>query len=259
MSTRALPKNLQRLMNDSDVTEIDVGRSSASVYQVRSKSEVFYLKVLPKSEVETFLPDVDRLNWLKGKLPVPKVLDYQVDDNGEFLLLSEVVGLNGVEQMDISSAERLTQKLAEGLKQIHAVDIQGCPLDECTASKLQRAKTRVLANAVDETDFDEERMGMTAAQILQRLVEEQPTEHDLVLNHGDYCLPNVMFNQGVVCGFIDLDRAGVADRYNDLAIASRSIVSNLGARYEHVFFKAYGLIEINDEKIQYFRMMDEMF
>ena len=98
-----------------------------------------------------------------------------------------------------------------------------------------------------------------AHEVYVALRDHQPTEDDFVFTHGDYCLPNILLQGECVSGFIDLDRAGISDRYNDLAIASRSIAYNLGPEYEQRFFLSYGVEHIDDEKIQYFRMMDELF
>lgn len=91
------------------------------------------------------------------------------------------------------------------------------------------------------------------------LEERRPDEQELVFTHGDYYLPNILLQGKRISGFIDLDRAGIADRYNDLAIASRSIAYNLGADYEQCFFLAYGIENVDEEKIEYYRMMDELF
>jgi aminoglycoside phosphotransferase len=100
---------------------------------------------------------------------------------------------------------------------------------------------------------------MTASQVLDLLQQDRPPENDLVFNHGDYCLPNVIIQNDQVSGFVDLGRAGVSDRYNDLAIASRSIKYNLGPKYEVLFFEYYGMGKVNPDKIAYYRMMDELF
>ncbi len=44
------------------------------------------------------------------------------------------------------------------------------------------------------------------------LVNKKPGE-ELVLSHGDYCLPNIFGIQDLVTGYIDLGRAGIADKF----------------------------------------------
>src|SRR5439155_1556483 len=81
--------------------------------------------------------------------------------------------------------------------------------------------------------------------LFHELVATRPAGEDLVLTHGDYCLPNVILrgptlgNPGLA-GFVDVGRAGLADRYRDLALASRSIAANLGAAWVAPFFAHYG-------------------
>ena len=72
-------------------------------------------------------------------------------------------------------------------------------------------------------------------------------------------MPNILLQNSEISGFIDLSRAGVADRYNDLAIASRSVRYNLGPDFEDLFFEYYDLDQVDEDKIAYYRMMDELF
>ena len=44
--------------------------------------------------------------------------------------------------------------------------------------------------------------------------------------HGDYCLPNIILKEHTVSGYIDVALAGVGDRYQDLALAVRSLAYN---------------------------------
>jgi aminoglycoside phosphotransferase len=82
----------------------------------------------------------------------------------------------------------------------------------------------------------------------------------LVFTHGDYCLPNIMLKDGAVSGFLDLGRAGIADRYTDLALAARSIRHNMGdERLVNLFFHAYGLGEVDWRKVDYYILLDELF
>jgi len=236
-----------------------IGCSDTQLYKVTGQAQTLYLKTQSILSQYSFEHEVNILNWLGGKLPVPLVVAFSRDSENEYLILSEVAGINCVEAMETMTAERVVQLLAEGLRQIHALDIRDCPFDERIDGKLKRGQDNVLNNLVEEEMFDQNRQGMTAGQVLELLQQDRPTENDLVFNHGDYCLPNVIIQNDQVSGFVDLGRAGVSDRYNDLAIASRSIKYNLGPEFEPLFFEYYGFETIDPEKIAYYRMMDELF
>ena len=60
-------------------------------------------------------------------------------------------------------------------------------------------------------------------------------------------------------GILRSEEAGVCDMYNDLALASRSIVYNLGEGFDDVFFELYGISEVNQDLVEYYRATDELF
>ena len=65
---------------------------------------------------------------------------------------------------------------------------------------------------------------------LSDIKEGMPDEEDLVFTHGDYCLPNVMFQDGKLSGYIDLGYAGVGDRYLDFVAVTRNDTPKPGRR-----------------------------
>lgn len=255
-----IPAVIRPFLQGSMVKEVEIGRSNAHVYQLQKDGQCVYLKTLAVSEMATFARDVQILRWLQGRLPVPEVLAYTQAADYEYLILAEIAGQNCVEAMNTLDHGEIVTLLATGLRTIHALDIADCPFDERIDAKLENARYNVAHHLVDVDDFDLEHRGMvTGRAVLHRLESVRPTEDDLVFAHGDYCLPNIILQNGAVNGFIDLDRAGISDKYNDLAIASRSIRDNLGARYVSRFFAAYGLPQVDEEKIAYYRLMDELF
>src|SRR5262249_12997630 len=50
---------------------------------------------------------------------------------------------------------------------------------------------------------------------------------EVVLGHGDYCLPNVLVSGGEIVGVVDWGAGGYADRRFDLATARWTILHNL--------------------------------
>ena len=149
---------------------------------------------------------------------------------------------------------------SHNLKRLHSIPIHCCPFDSRNDAKIIAATNRVQNNLVDESDFDEERRGWSAREVMEKVlcVVQQQTE-DLVFCHGDYCLPNLILKPGYeFSGFIDLSRAGISDRYQDLALAWRSVRHNFGEGYDDLLFEEYG-VEKDFKKIEFYCLLDELF
>ncbi|MGB9737419.1 MAG: aminoglycoside 3'-phosphotransferase [Chloroflexus aggregans] len=255
-----LPATIQTLLDTAIVTDITIGCSAACVYHLALPDYNLYLKIQPVGLCESLAREAHVLHWLRGRLPVPEVVEYTYDEQREYLVTSEIAGMNCVAVLDTLDPESIVCMLADGLRMIHALDITHCPFDSRLVHRLVQARYNVEHDLVDEDDFDPDRRGiMTAREVLTAIEQTSPPEDDLVFSHGDYCLPNVIVQDGVLHGFVDWGRAGIADRYHDLALASRSIRFNLGEANESLFFAAYGLEQVDLTKITYYRLLDELF
>lgn len=256
-----LPEDLQRIIEGAKARENLLGRSDSKVFFFENLKEIgtAYLKIAPKTNTESLKNQVDILNWLKRKIPVPEVYYYREYQGKEYLLMSEVKGKDASNHIFMHNPEMI-KIVARGLKQIHEIEINECPFDQTLDVKIQNAKFNVDNNLVDEDNLQHKYKGKTARELYQMVLEKRPADEDLVFTHGDYCFPNIIIDNERLSGFIDLGRAGVADRYQDISLALRSLRCNFKfEEWVSTFLEAYGLEELDQEKLEYYILLDELF
>lgn len=255
-----VPEPLQPFVAGADWTRITVGESMSAIFRLdRSGQAAFYLKIAPRAQRMELLREKKRLDWLRGRLPVPEVVGYETDYRNEYLLLTALPGRHVADLSAEEPNEKIVLLLAAGLRAIHAIPIRDCPFDMTLDREIERARYNVVNGLVDEADFAGTRRGRSATELFEELQSKRPADEDLVFTHGDYCLPNVMVDRGEVSGFVDWGRAGVADRYKDIALVVRSLERNTGEDLALAFVEAYGLSSLDAHKIEYYKLLDEFW
>lgn len=254
-----IPEKIQDILGVSEYDEDTVGKSGASVL-------LFDDKVLKISSVnEGSENEVGVMGWLKGRLPVPEVIHHEVFDGKSYLLMSRLCGVMSCDRTLLEEPEKLTELLASGLKMFWNVDISDCPYENGLYYKLKAARCNVEHGLVDSGDFYEN--GFESPEDLLYWLENNRPEEDLVLSHGDFCLPNVFIKDWEISGFLDFGMTGIADRYQDIALCFRSLKSNLEGKYggatysdfdANKLFEKLG-IEPDYDKIKYYILLDELF
>ncbi len=260
----ALPESIARLIGGEEYTLDGIGLSGSSVLLFSDK----VLKIQPLCPGARQSASI--LGWLQGKLPVPRLLAYAEEDGNAYLLMSRIPGEMACTDRYLSSPERMTALLAQGLKQLWEVDIQDCPVDQRLDRKLKAARYQVEHGLVDLDNVQPDTFGpggFRDPEALLRWLEENRPEEEPVLSHGDFCLPNIFFDGDVFSGYIDLDRCGVADKWCDIALCCRSLRNNCNGSYggpcyqgmdEGVLFQALGIAP-DEEKLRYYILLDELF
>jgi len=258
----SLPASIAEIVGNGTLLRDTVGCSASAVFRVQGLAGGgnAYLKILEAVEDDDLLRERDVLKWLTSRLPVPRVLHFAQEGQTQYLLMTEAPGSSAADEVQTTEPEQVVGRLAEALRVVHRVDISACPFDMRLDVKLVEARARIDSGLVDDADFEGVNMGRSAMDIYRELIATRPSDEELVFTHGDYCLPNIMLKDGAVSGFLDLGRAGIADRYTDLALAARSIRHNTGdERVVNLFFHAYGLGEVDWRKVDYYILLDELF
>ncbi len=144
--------------------------------------------------------------------------------------------------------------LADGLRRFHQAPRGECPFPFGLAEALAQVSQRVRAGKIAPEDMHDEHAHLSPAGALAELQRLRPVSEDLVVCHGDYCLPNVLISGGVATGFVDLGELGVADRWWDLAVGSWSVTWNLGPGWEDEFLARYGVAR-DESRIAFYRLL----
>jgi aminoglycoside phosphotransferase len=262
ISSASIPPELAVLVEGYVWSRIDTGCSAAHVHRLHADNRPgLYLKSAPIAGDHSLEPEHQRLEWLQNRLPVPQVLGFAQSDEFQHLLLSEVTGYPAHTPSHTESIESLVHLLAEGLRMIHTLPVDHCPFSHCIEAEIAVARERMMAGLVDEDDFDAARQGRGAEELFEELLHTLPSSEEIVLTHGDYCMPNIIVDSGSIGGFIDMGRAGMGDRYRDLALAVRSIEFNYGRQWVEPFLQGYGygIASIDWKKMEFFQLLDEFF
>lgn len=240
-------------------TPVNLGCSHADVWQVHWPETEAYLKIQPVGLSESLFHDAEILRWFASYTRVPELLAYHQDQHKEYLLMSAIPGLPTSDESFKSDSKYMIREVVNALRQIHAIPIELCPFDQCLDIKLAKAHQGMLAGGIDVDDCEPEHQGVSAKLLYQRLLETRPEQEDLVVAHGDACLPNFLIDDQGFSGMIDLGRAGIADRWQDLALLIRTLRHNGFSEADQAFaLECYGL-EWNPAKYDYYVLLDEFF
>jgi aminoglycoside 3'-phosphotransferase II len=234
------------------------GLSGAGVFRLEAQNRpTLIVKLSMGPEAADLFSEAARVRWLRSSgVPAPRVLHVTEGLGGVWLVMTCVAGENAATSSDPPAVK--VRQLAHALRAIHALDPGGCPFDETINAKLARAKARLTLHQLDEGDF-EHQTGTSPEEVLREIEQLRPSTEDIVVTHGDACLENVMLVRGCFSGFVDCGRLGRSDRYQDLALACRSISELIAGEWIGPFLEMYGIPFLNENRARFYLLLDEFF
>lgn len=202
---------------------VTTGESEAAVF--RSADAARYAKCVPATDAACLEDERDRVAWLRDQgVPGPRVLDWHSGDVGACLVTSAVLGVPA-DQVPAADLGASWERIADAVRGLHEVPVEQCPFRRDLDGMVAMARDVVARDAVNPQFLPVEQQHTPATELLARLLPQVARRRDqeaadMVVCHGDLCLPNIILGPETleVSGFINLGRLGLADRYADLAL-----------------------------------------
>lgn len=239
-------------------------KQDTEVWRVTTDT-VAYLKIGAAGGRDGLAAERERLAWLSGRQSTPAVLAHHVRGDTAWLLSAEVPGVPAHDPgFRMGSVKPWLEALGRGLRRLHdELPVDSCPFDARLDVLLAAAERRVAAGGVDPATLGSTYRRHTAEQLLDHLLAMRPAEpdEDLVVAHGDPCLPNLLLRPtgDEVSGVVDVGRLGVSDRYRDVAIIVRSLNLAAGPEVAYVLLDAYGIAHPDLLRLEFYVLLDEMW
>lgn len=194
-----------------------------------------FVKWNPKPSDESLVQEAERMRWLEGRHPGPRVVALVDTPGAEVMVTAALPGFSAVDPRWAGRTDEVVRAVAVGLRTLHALPAAACPFTWDVASRIEEAEAR----------------GRTVPDLLRT---PPPVDRPVVCQ-GDPCAPNTLLDgQGHFLAHVDLARLGVADRWADLAVATMSLGWNFDDVDEDLFWRTYG-VEPDPGRIAYYRAL----
>jgi aminoglycoside 3'-phosphotransferase I len=240
-----------------------VGESGDAVYRLHNPGDGvdLYLKHGRETSALDLAGEMVRLQWLASHVPVPAVHQFIASGDEAWLLIGALPGQTAYQMLDQHREAQLAivDALAGFLRRLHAIPVESCPFNSDHRFRLGEARWRLDSGLVNVDDFGTDHVGWTGEQVWDAITALMPFAPDPVVTHGDVSLDNIILDEsGTVVGCIDVGRAGIADRYQDIAILWNCL-GDFGPGLQERLAASYGLGQPDMDKLRFHLMLDELF
>jgi aminoglycoside 3'-phosphotransferase-2 len=218
------------------------------------------LNVADGSDPFSVLAEIDRLDWLDRRLPVPKVLASEpLPVGGHATVLALPAGVAATAPENVHGPAEIVELFAKALRFVHEVPIDRCPFSNPARRAAAIDPTQVAGRSLRRHATVRGLSSLSAVAVVRDPQRDKPTEEDLVFAHGAWHLRSVFSTAAGVSGIVDWDRAGVSDRYADLAMGAKVIADDISVELVPLFFEAYGVPRPDPLRLDYYQLLAEFW
>jgi streptomycin 3"-kinase len=246
-----------------------VAGGESGAWVVYDRGQQRYAKIVSSERVAELAAERARGVWInQTAIPSAPVLDWRETDAGACLVTQAVLGVPASE-LDVSALQQAWPSVVVAVRALHDLAIDRCPFDRTLAQMMPLAHAGVaegwvvvgfLPLAVQRTP-PTQILEQIEVELSVRLAQERT---QLVVCHGDLCLPNIVVDPatGQVKALIDLGRLGTADPYGDIALllaTARETWSDeaMARRADQQFAELYGT-ELDPERQDFYLRLDPL-
>ena len=259
---------LPRLGGGAEWLPANAGESGARVYR-RSDGAVFAKCVLADG-VPELAAERDRVAWLAATdVPCPEYVDWHESAEGACLVTGAVDGVPASE-VSVGAVPRVIASMSDVFRRLHGLPTSDCPFDRRLRVTMPTVEDVVRRGAVDVRNLEPGQQRTPPIDLLAVLLAELDRvagveAGDLVVCHGDACLPNVLVDPGTYecVGLVDLGRLGVADRYLDLSLLHAQLASpEMNEQFSEsdalALLRACGVANPDHDRLRFYRLLDAL-
>jgi aminoglycoside 3'-phosphotransferase-2 len=257
-----LPDAVVEAVGDGVVVSLQHKNRGTKVFLLQCKKGWPFrlLNVADGSDPFSVLAEIDRLDWLDRRLPVPKVLASEpLPVGGHATVLALPAGVPATSTETVHDPPVVVELFAKALRFVHEVPIDRCPFSNRLDIRLRSIQRKLRAGRYDAMQLSEAYRRYPPARLFEQLNDNRPAEEDLVFAHGAWHPRSVFLDRAGVSGIVDWDRAGVSDRYADLAMGAKVIADDVGVELVPLFFESYGLPRPDPMRLDYYQLLAEFW
>ena len=237
----SLPEDFSSLINGAKIFDSSCS-PEARVYFIE-KDLGYYLKINKAKELKN---EAVMTDYFHSKGLGAEVVKYHSSNTNDFLLTAAVTGEDCTHSAYLGEPKKLCDTIATHLRLLHETDFNACPVQNRMKDYLALADKNYATGNYDQSAFPDSFGYKSASEAYSALNDGRNGLKCDVLLHGDYCLPNIMLDNWIFSGFIDLGNGGVGDRHVDIFWGVWTLRFNLKTnKYAERFLDAYGRDKID--------------
>ena len=153
-----LPDAVLEAVADGVVVSVEHKNRGTRVFLLECKKGWPFrlLKVADGSDPFSVLAEIDRLDWLDRRLPVPKVLASEsLPVGGHATVLALPAGLAATAPETVHGPAQIVEHFAKALRFVHEVPIDRCPFSNRLDIRLRSIQRKLRAGRYEEMQLSE--------------------------------------------------------------------------------------------------------